>query len=74
MTDLDLTSLGDIRESEISDKSKASGLAKGIVCVQSIWFIIQCALRFAQSKAISLLEVCVFLAFETHALFLTVSS
>jgi hypothetical protein len=47
----------DISEAEINDKSKASALAKGIVCLQASWFIIQCIFRLAQSLPTSLLEL-----------------
>lgn len=46
-----------ISESEILDKSKASGLAKVLVCVQALWFCIQCLNRLIQGFAISLLEL-----------------
>src|SRR5947207_12492831 len=32
----------DLSEEDISDKSKASGLAKAIVCLQTFWFCTQC--------------------------------
>ncbi|KAF2140459.1 uncharacterized protein K452DRAFT_359536 [Aplosporella prunicola CBS 121167] len=46
-----------ISEGEIDDKSKASRVAKAIVCVQAGWFIAQCITRMAQSLPISLLEL-----------------
>lgn len=42
---------------EIADKSKGNGLAKILVCVQSIWFCIQCVARLAQHLPLSLLEI-----------------
>lgn len=54
----------DISESDINDKSKASWLAKTLVCLQACWFIIQVTGRAATSAPISLLEMNTFL----HAL------
>lgn len=56
--------LSTISEADIHDKSKASGFAKTLVCVQATWFCIQCVFRLAQGKAISLLELNAF----AHAL------
>ncbi|TIA22046.1 hypothetical protein D6C81_03552 [Aureobasidium pullulans] len=47
----------DLPESEILDKSKASTLAKSIVCLQALWFCIQCMARMMQGASISLLEL-----------------
>ena len=47
----------DIAETQIKDKSKADGLAKIIVCLQALWFCVQCITRVSQRKAISLLEL-----------------
>ena len=47
----------DISKETIADKSKASGLAKGIACAQAIWFCVQCLDRLTQARSISLLEV-----------------
>ena len=52
--------LPDLSRDFIKDKSKASGLAKLLVCLQAIWFCVQCILRLAQGYAISLLELNVF--------------
>ena len=41
----------------IIDKSKASPLAKAIVCFQAVWFCVQCLERIIHSAPISLLEV-----------------
>ncbi len=41
----------------ILDKSKASPLAKGIVCSQALWFCLQCLGRLISSAPLSLLEV-----------------
>jgi hypothetical protein len=49
--------LPDLSESEILDKSKANQLAKGLVCLQALWFLAQCITRLAQGLAISLLEL-----------------
>ena len=37
--------LPDLSEEEIQSKSKASGLAKSLVCIQALWFIAQCMTR-----------------------------
>jgi hypothetical protein len=50
-------SIPDIPESEILDKSKASGLAKMLVCLQALWFCVQCLNRLIQRFPISLLEL-----------------
>jgi len=42
---------------DVLDKSKASPLAKAIVCCQALWFCLQCIGRLAESLPISLLEV-----------------
>ena len=42
---------------DVLDKSKASPLAKAIVCGQAIWFCMQCVGRLAQSLPLSRLEV-----------------
>lgn len=34
-----------LSEDEIKSKSKASGLAKTLVCIQALWFISQCLTR-----------------------------
>ena len=47
----------DISEEQIHDKSKASGLAKSLVCMQASWFCIQCIYRLAHNLSISLLEL-----------------
>ena len=46
-----------ISEEHICDKSKASNLAKTLVCLQALWFCVQCFVRFAQGLAVSLLEL-----------------
>ena len=50
----------DISEEHIRDKSKASSLAKTLVCLQALWFCAQCIARCAQGLAVSLLELNVF--------------
>ena len=52
--------LPDLSGEFIKDKSKASGLAKLLVCLQALWFCVQCILRLTQGYAISLLELNVF--------------
>ncbi|MCJ1264560.1 hypothetical protein MMC22_004433 [Lobaria immixta] len=47
----------DISEEAIRDKSKADGLVKVLVCLQAIWFCVQCIFRVAQSQDISFLEI-----------------
>ena len=49
--------LQDFPVDTIVDKSKASPLAKAIVCLQAVWFCVQCLERIVQSAPISLLEV-----------------
>ena len=46
-----------ISEKQIKDRSKADNLAKLIVCLQALWFCVQCMTRVTQRKAISLLEL-----------------
>ena len=50
-------SIPDMAEKDIKDKSKADSLAKFIVCLQALWFCVQCITRVSQRKAISLLEL-----------------
>ncbi|THU97494.1 hypothetical protein K435DRAFT_796443 [Dendrothele bispora CBS 962.96] len=47
----------DVSEEDISDKSKASGLAKLLVCLQAIWFCIQFFARIPQGLSFSVLEL-----------------
>lgn len=56
---LELTpeALPDITADQIKDKSKADGLKKTIVCIQALWFCIQCITRVSQSLPVSLLEL-----------------
>ena len=49
-----------ISEKAITDKSKANGLAKAIVCVQATWFCVQFVARLAEGLPISLLELSTF--------------
>ena len=49
--------LHDFPANTILDKSKASPLAKAIVCFQAVWFCLQCLERMVQSAPMSLLEV-----------------
>ncbi|KAI9767689.1 MAG: hypothetical protein M1840_005561 [Geoglossum simile] len=47
----------DIPEDTIRDKSKADILAKGLVCCQVTWVVIQCIARKAHGLPVTLLEV-----------------
>jgi hypothetical protein len=47
----------DISEEAIEDKSKASALAKTLVCLQATWFVVETIGRLATSYPISLLEM-----------------
>lgn len=46
-----------VYEWSIKDKSKADVLAKGLVCVQVFWLVVQCIARKASGYPISLLEL-----------------
>jgi len=46
-----------VTEKEINDRSKGDALAKGIVILQSSWFVMQCFARFARHLDITELEV-----------------
>lgn len=46
-----------ISEREISDKSKADGLAKTLVCLQAIWMVVQVISRLVDGLPVTLLEV-----------------
>ena len=47
----------DISLETISDKSKSNLLGKGLVCVQVVWFPIQCIARAVAGCPLALLEV-----------------
>ncbi|KAK3632039.1 hypothetical protein LTR22_020779 [Elasticomyces elasticus] len=64
MASIDPKLLPDISREAIQDKSKASPLAKTIVCLQALWFCVQCITRLIQGLSISLLELNTF----AHAL------
>jgi hypothetical protein len=64
LANVDFNLIPDISKEEISDKSKANGLAKSIVCVQAFWFCVQCITRLSQGLPITLLELNTFV----HAL------
>ncbi|KAF4628959.1 hypothetical protein G7Y89_g9190 [Cudoniella acicularis] len=51
------SSIPRITAEQIEDKSKADGIAKFIVCMQTTWFSFQCISRVAQGLAISLLKL-----------------
>lgn len=57
MVDWGIDLVPNLSEAEICDKSKASALAKFLVCLQAIWFCAQCIARLSQNLAISLLEL-----------------
>ena len=61
---IDLSPIINTSEEDIKDKSKASGLAKTLVCVQALWFCAQCISRVAENLPITLLELNTF----AHAL------
>ena len=46
-----------ITEKEIQDRSKADIFSKGIVLLQTTWFIVQCVSRFSTKLAVTELEV-----------------
>lgn len=50
----------DISSEYITDKSKANGLAKFLVCIQAGWFGLQVITRLAQGLAVTLLELNIF--------------
>lgn len=56
--------LPDLSAGEIWDRSKASAIAKTVVCLQAIWFCAQCVGRLSQGYSITLLELNTFI----HAL------
>ena len=47
----------DISPTIISDKSKANLLGKGLVCIQVIWFFIQCVTRVEAHYPLALVEI-----------------
>ena len=47
----------DIPSAMISDKSKANLLGKGLVCIQVLWFVIQCIARKVSRYPLVLLEI-----------------
>ena len=49
--------LPDLTSKEISDKSKANGLSKVLVCLQTGWFVVHCIGRVAQSLPLTILEL-----------------
>ncbi|KAF8163800.1 hypothetical protein B0H34DRAFT_697008 [Crassisporium funariophilum] len=49
--------LPSITEDEINDRSKGDILAKGIVVVQTLWFVMQCIARGAQGLTITEIEL-----------------
>jgi hypothetical protein len=46
-----------ITENEIQDKSKGDGLSKGLVIVQTGWFLLQCITRGVERLPITELEI-----------------
>lgn len=53
----DWTQTMNVCSEELSDRSKTNGLEKSIICLQALWFCIQCVVRLAQRLPLSLLEV-----------------
>ena len=49
--------LSPVDEEVINDKTKADPITKAIVCVQAVWFIVQCIARVAQHLPLTLLEI-----------------
>ena len=47
----------DIPSAAISDKSKANLLGKGLVCIQVLWFVVQCVARKVTRYPLVLLEI-----------------
>jgi hypothetical protein len=54
---LHLNLLPNVSPSAISDKSKADGFAKGLVCIQAGWFVVQMIARAAAKLPITTLEI-----------------
>ena len=54
----------DITQAEIRDKSRGDALSKGLVIVQTGWFILQCTARFVEHLPVTEIEL-VTLAFAT---------
>jgi hypothetical protein len=46
-----------IDESQITDRSKADILAKGLVCLQVLWMLIQCIARKIAGYPLTILEL-----------------
>lgn len=46
-----------VEPTTISDKSKADGIAKALVCIQAGWFFLQCIARAAKQLPITVLEI-----------------
>lgn len=49
--------LPNIKEDDISDKSKADGLAKFLACLQVVWMLVQVVARVVLGLPVTLLEV-----------------
>jgi hypothetical protein len=49
--------LPDLSCEQINDQSKANGLTKSLICLQALWFCVQCITRLAFQLSISLLEL-----------------
>jgi hypothetical protein len=66
-----------MNESEITDKSKADVLAKGLVCLQVTWMLIECIARNIAGYPLTTLEVYtfvhVFCALVMYGLWIKVS-
>lgn len=50
----------DIPAAQLPDKSKADSLARTIVCIQTVWFCLQCVPCLAQGLVVNLLRLDVF--------------
>ncbi|KAF7369979.1 hypothetical protein MSAN_00627800 [Mycena sanguinolenta] len=46
-----------VKEKDITDKSKGDALSKGVALLQGLWFILQCVARVHQHLAVTQLEV-----------------
>lgn len=53
----ELRFLPNISKEDIEDKSKANQLAKTVICIQAVWFCVQCIARLVSKLSISLLEL-----------------
>ena len=47
----------DVSRNTISDKSSANSFGKGLVCIQVLWFVVQCIARAIASYPLVLIEI-----------------